>query len=56
MAAKAKCCRNIGCSASARKQLFCKRWFCIGLWGLQMCCFVRRLFIFIFFSIAKLPM
>jgi len=51
MAAKAKCCRNIGLRVSARKQLFCKHWFCVGLWGLQMCCFLRGLFIiwFLFF-------
>jgi len=28
---------------SARKQLFCKLWLCVGLCGLQMCCFVRGL-------------
>lgn len=35
----------------ARKQLFCKLWFCVGLSGLQMCCFERWLFInpFLFF-------
>ena len=31
--------------ASAREQFFCKLWLCVGLCGLQMCCFVRWLFI-----------
>jgi hypothetical protein len=33
-------------SASAKKQLFCKLWFAgLACSGLQMCCFVRRIFV-----------
>ena len=46
--------------ASARKQLFCKLRSCVGLCGLQMCCFVRWLFIlsFLFFChyVANCPL
>lgn len=54
MAAKAKCCRNIGECVSARKQLFCKFWWCVGLCDLQMCCFVRWLFIIWFVFLCLL--
>src|SRR5690554_5800003 len=36
---------QLSVGASARKQLFCKLRLCVGLCGLQMCCFVRGLFI-----------
>jgi hypothetical protein len=39
---------SFSASASARKQLFCKLWSCVGLCGLQMCCFMCRHFSFIY--------
>jgi hypothetical protein len=43
---------QLSMGASARKQLFCKLWLCVGLCGLQMCCFVRWLFIFGFLFLS----
>jgi len=43
--------------ASARKQLFCKLRLCVGWCGLQMCCFVRWQFFFIFcLYVANCPL
>ena len=40
----------VGLGALGRKQLFCKHWLCVGLCGLQMCCFVRGHFLWFFLS------